>query len=128
MIDLKVNIAKLDGFVNKETVYAFEPQLMLHQGALLNKTGKGNDFLGWISLPDEIDDAMLSSIESDAKEIASKADIYVVIGIGGSYLGARAVIEALQHNFAGLQLRQFGEFSEQTFTGERVVFFNFSDA
>ena len=103
MIDLKVNIDKLEGFVEKSSVYAYETQLLLHQGALLNKTGKGNDFLGWVSLPDEIDEALLSSIEADAKEIAAKADIYVVIGIGGSYLGARAVIEALQSNFAGLQ-------------------------
>jgi len=103
MIDLKINIDKLEGFVDKAAVYAYGQELVLHQGALINKTGKGNDFLGWISLPDEIDEAMLTSIESDAKEIAAKADIYVVIGIGGSYLGARAVIEALQHNFAGLQ-------------------------
>lgn len=103
MIDLKVNIDKLQGFVDKAAVYAYEKELVLHQGALINKTGKGNDFLGWISLPDEIDEAMLTSIETDAKAIALKADINVVIGIGGSYLGARAVIEALQHNFAGLQ-------------------------
>ncbi|MBK6345838.1 MAG: glucose-6-phosphate isomerase [Bacteroidales bacterium] len=103
MIDLKVNIDKLEGFVSKESIYSFEKQLVLHQGSLLDKTGKGNDFLGWITLPDEIDEAMLTSLEKDAHEIAAKADIYVVIGIGGSYLGARAVIEALQHNFAGLQ-------------------------
>lgn len=103
MIDLKVNIDKLEGFVDKAAVYAFGQELVLHQGALINRTGKGNDFLGWLSLPDEIDEVMLTSIELDAKEIAAKADIYVVIGIGGSYLGARAVIEALQHNFAVLQ-------------------------
>ena len=103
MIDLKISIDKLKGFVDDASVKAFEQQLVLHQGALLNKTGKGNDFLGWITLPDEIDETMLRSIEADAAEISAKAEIYVVIGIGGSYLGARAVIEALQHNFAGLQ-------------------------
>ncbi|MCD6661649.1 MAG: glucose-6-phosphate isomerase [Lentimicrobium sp.] len=102
MINLNINIDKLEGFVSRESIYGFESQLALHQGSLLNKTGKGNDFLGWITLPDEIDEAMLASIESDAREIKEKADIYVVIGIGGSYLGARAVIEALQHNFASL--------------------------
>lgn len=102
MINLNINIDKLEGFVSRESIYGFEPQLALHQGSLLNKTGKGSDFLGWITLPDEIDEAMLASIESDALEIKGKADIYVVIGIGGSYLGARAVIEALQHNFASL--------------------------
>jgi glucose-6-phosphate isomerase len=103
MINLKINIDKLDGFVSKDSIYAFERQLALHQGALLNKTGKGNDFLGWIDLPDGTDEALIRSIEEDARTIREKADIYVVIGIGGSYLGARAIIEALQHNFSGLQ-------------------------
>ncbi|MBW6491245.1 MAG: glucose-6-phosphate isomerase [Lentimicrobium sp.] len=102
MTNLKINIDKLEGFVSKETINEFEAQLILHQGTLLNKTGLGNDFLGWIALPDEIDESMLSSIEQDAINIRNKADIFVVIGIGGSYLGARAVIEALQHNFSGL--------------------------
>lgn len=102
MTDVKIDVTKLEGFVKREAIYAYEQQLVLHQGVLLNKTGAGSDFLGWISLPDEITDSLLASIEADACEIAAKADIYVVIGIGGSYLGARAVIEALQHNFSPL--------------------------
>lgn len=102
MTNLKISIDKLEGFITKESVNQFESQLILHQGALLNKTGLGNDFLGWITLPDEIEDNMLTSIEQDARYIREKAEIFVVIGIGGSYLGARAVIEALQHNFSGL--------------------------
>lgn len=62
---------------------------------LVNQTGKGNDFLGWINLPTELDPTLLSEIEADAKHIREIAKIFVVIGIGGSYLGARAVIEAL---------------------------------
>lgn len=106
MADLKINTDKLEGFVSKAEIYSYESQLLLQQGALLNKTGKGNDFLGWINLPDETDDALLESIIQDAERISDKADIFVVIGIGGSYLGARAVIEALQHNFAGLLTKQ----------------------
>lgn len=102
MTNLKISIDKLEGFITKESVNQFESQLVLHQGALLNKTGLGNDFLGWITLPDEIVENMLTSIEQDARYIREKAEIFVVIGIGGSYLGARAVIEALQHNFSGL--------------------------
>lgn len=83
MTHLNVNIDKLEGFVSRESIYAFEQQLLIHQGSLLNKSGKGNDFLGWITLPDEIDEALLSSIEKDAAEIADKADIYVLSESGG---------------------------------------------
>lgn len=102
MIDLKVDLRGLEGFIEKGNLESFTEELIRHQGTLLNKTGKGNDFLGWITLPDEIDEDMFSSIENDARLFTRTADLYVVIGIGGSYLGARAVIEALQHNFASL--------------------------
>ncbi len=102
MIDLKVDLRGLKGFVENKQLEAFNEELIMHQGTLLNKTGKGSDFLGWITLPEELDEQMISSIEHDAEMISQKADLYVVIGIGGSYLGARAVIEALQNNFASL--------------------------
>lgn len=102
MIDLKVDTRGLDGFITKEEIESFTNELVLHQGAVLNKTGKGNDFLGWVTLPDEIDEDLITSIENDARFIARSADIFVVVGIGGSYLGSRAVIEALQNNFASL--------------------------
>jgi glucose-6-phosphate isomerase len=102
MIDLKIDTKGLEGFIDKTTIESYTNELIKHQAALLNKTGEGNDFLGWITLPDEIDEDLLSSIENDARFISRSADIYVVIGIGGSYLGARAVIEALQNNFANL--------------------------
>lgn len=106
MADLKIDIDKLKGFVSEASVNSWEQQLMAHQESLLNKTGKGNDFLGWVTLPDETDEALISSIMRDAREISAKADIFVVVGIGGSYLGARAVIEALQHNFAPVLSKQ----------------------
>lgn len=105
MTNLNVDIRGLKNFVDDTTIAAFTSELVLHQGSLLNKTGKGNDFLGWITLPDEIDANLIESIENDARFIARAADIYVVIGIGGSYLGARAIIEALQNNFASLLSR-----------------------
>jgi len=66
---------------------------------LVSKTGKGNDFLGWLNLPDEVPPALIAEINHTAEKLASLAEIIVVVGIGGSYLGARAVIEALQHPF-----------------------------
>lgn len=70
---------------------------------LVGKTGKGNDFLGWLDLPAEMDDVTLNNIQNCANKIARQSEIVVVIGIGGSYLGARAVIEALQHSYKSFQ-------------------------
>ncbi len=71
-----------------------------HHKAVIEKTGKGNEFLGWVDLPSEIDEELINSIENIASKIREKAEVFVVMGIGGSYLGARAVIEALSNNFA----------------------------
>ncbi len=68
---------------------------------LTTKTGKGNDFLGWLDLPEETDEVLLNQIQSCANRLERQSEIVVVIGIGGSYLGARAVIEALQHSYKG---------------------------
>ena len=68
---------------------------------LISKTGKGNDFLGWLDLPEETDEALLAQIQNCANRLERQSEIVVVIGIGGSYLGARAVIEALQHSYKG---------------------------
>ena len=65
----------------------------------VRKSGRGNDFLGWIDLPAEISNEDLDRVEQCAAHLAQCSDVVVVIGIGGSYLGARAVIEALQHSF-----------------------------
>jgi len=68
---------------------------------LCDKSGKGNDFLGWLDLPEETDEALLNQIQNCANRLERQSEIVVVIGIGGSYLGARAVIEALQHSYKG---------------------------
>lgn len=70
---------------------------------LLNGKGKGNDFLGWVNLPNDIDNNLLDSIEESARVLRNNCDIVVVIGIGGSYLGAKAVIVALNNSFDLLQ-------------------------
>jgi len=98
LIDLKNTIK----FVSQEEVIALAQQSVRHLDSLNSKTGAGNDFLGWLSLPDEIT-VQLDRIEKTAKHLRSVSDTTVVIGIGGSYLGARAVIEALSHSFPFLQ-------------------------
>ncbi len=102
MINLNLNIDKVLDFVSFNEIESFQPEIDKHFKTLFNKTGKGKNFLGWINLPSEIDENLIKDIESDAKKMREIADVFVVIGIGGSYLGARAVIEALSHNFNNL--------------------------
>ena len=66
----------------------------------LNKTGRGNDFLGWVTLPSDVTEQEIIDLETVTADLVEKSEVVVVVGIGGSYLGARAVIEALQHSFA----------------------------
>ena len=80
----------------------YETQVATTYNTIYEKTGAGNDFLGWVNLPTEIDESLLSDLEKTAATLRAKSDIFVVVGIGGSYLGARAVIEALQNHFAPL--------------------------
>ncbi len=68
----------------------------------IQKTGRGNDFLGWVNLPAEISEQEITAVEQCAASLRAKSEVVVVIGIGGSYLGARAVIEALQHSFRSM--------------------------
>ena len=86
----------LEGFVRPHELGALQPQVtaaheMLHAG-----TGLGNDFLGWLNLPTDYDKEEFSRIQEAAKRIRKDTDVFVVIGIGGSYLGARAAIEFLK--------------------------------
>ncbi len=103
MINLNIDYSKIKSFVSDAEIHSFQVGLTKGHQQLVDKTGKGNDFLGWVELPSEINEDILASIEANAKAIKDIADIYVVIGIGGSYLGARAIIEALNHNFAALK-------------------------
>jgi len=102
-MNIKVNIQHTGNFLSANEIHSYQHDIDRHYYSILKKTGKGNDFLGWVDLPSEIDEAIISSIEHLAEKIRKKAEIFVVIGIGGSYLGARAVIEALSHNFQFLK-------------------------
>ncbi len=99
MIDIRFDYSKAFGPISKKDVDDYQLIIDKHYRDVFNKTGKGNDFLGWVDLPDNITDEFLSDIEKTSELIRSKSKIFVVIGIGGSYLGARAVIEALSGTF-----------------------------
>lgn len=77
-----------------------QEEIDINHSLLIEKAGKGNDFLGWIDVPGRIEETLIKAIEDDAKEFREKAEIIVVTGIGGSYLGSRAIIEALSSPFS----------------------------
>ncbi len=102
MIDLKFDYTNALDVIDQRDIVDFQKEINTHYKSLKEKTGKGNDFLGWVELPTEIDEKLITRIEELAQEIRLKSKIFVVIGIGGSYLGARAIIEALSNSFAQL--------------------------
>jgi Glucose-6-phosphate isomerase len=106
METLKLNIDKVFGFVPKDTVYAYKKDIEKFNAALDDKTGKGNDFLGWVNLPSSIKESELKEIEEVAASLKKNCEIVVVVGIGGSYLGAKMVLEALSNSFQLLQKKQ----------------------
>ncbi|MFO8067776.1 MAG: glucose-6-phosphate isomerase [Bacteroidales bacterium] len=99
MINVQVNIDNIKDLVSENEIKLFKKEVNLHYKKIYQKTGKGKEFLGWVNLPSEIDERLIENIESDAKALQEVNDIVVVIGIGGSYLGSKAVIDALSHNF-----------------------------
>lgn len=99
-MDIKINYSKA---VSQETVMAYKQQIAEAQTMLHNGTGKGNDFLGWLNLPKEITTEHLQDIQTTARLLRQECEVIVVIGIGGSYLGAKAVIDALNNSFEWLQ-------------------------
>lgn len=103
METLKVKIDKIYDFVKKDTVYSYAAEIEKQNVALHKKTGKGNDFLGWVNLPSSISEHEIKELQSVADSLRKKCEIVVVVGIGGSYLGAKAVIEALSNSFFMLQ-------------------------
>ena len=102
MSNMKLDITKAACFLEAGAVKAFEPQVKAAQKALEEGTCPGNDFLGWLHLPSSITPAFLDEIQAAANTLREKCEVVVVAGIGGSYLGARAVIEALGNTFAWL--------------------------
>ena len=102
MSNIKLDITKAACFLEKGAVEAFEPKVNTAQEALENGTCPGNDFLGWLHLPSSITPDFIDELHACANTLRENCEAIVVAGIGGSYLGARAVIEALGNSFAWL--------------------------
>ena len=99
MKNIALNIDKTAGFIAEGAVKAYAPKVQQALEMLENGNGLGNDFLGWLHLPSSITEEHLNDIQATANTLRDLCDVVVVAGIGGSYLGARAVIEALSNNF-----------------------------
>ena len=102
MKNISLDITKAAQFLKSGAVEAYESQVKAAQEALENGTCPGNDLLGWLHLPSSITSEFLDEIQATANTLRDKCEVIVVAGIGGSYLGARAVIEALSNSFAWL--------------------------
>ena len=96
---LSIDISKIYDFIPVDKIRSYANITREQLEKLHNKTGPGHDFLGWVNLPSSITEEQVKDIEVTASSLRKKANILVVIGIGGSYLGAKAVIDALSHNF-----------------------------
>ena len=107
-------------FFSTEQMQQHQSEIEKAYQQLCSRNGKGNDFLGWLDLPETTDEVMLNQIQNCANRLERQSEMVVVIGIGGSYLGARAVIEALQHSYKG-----FSPFSDNhapfvTYAGNNI--------
>lgn len=95
-----INKWALDSVVTEQEIEKLRPEAQQALATLENGTGAGNDFIGWVNLPSSINEEQLQQIETVANSLRETCEYVVTIGIGGSYLGAKAVIEALSDNFA----------------------------
>ena len=109
MENIKLDINKSLGFISKDKLAAYEPKVRACMETLEKGTGLGNDFLGWLHLPSSITKEHLDDLKATAQVLRENCEVVVVAGIGGSYLGARAVIEAMSNSFLWLQEKKAGQ-------------------
>lgn len=109
----------LSFFSQTEIDYFAAPVKLAHE-QLHNKSGAGSDYLGWIDLPTAYDKEEFARIQQAAKKIQSDSEVLIVIGIGGSYLGARAAIEALSHSFYNNLSKDKRKTPEVYFAGNNI--------
>lgn len=108
------------GFIAESEIKMIEKITESAKAELLNKTGAGNDFLGWIDLPVNYDKEEFSRIQVAADKIQHDSDVLLVIGIGGSYLGARAAIEFLRHSFYNSVSKEIRKTPEIYYVGNNI--------
>ena len=112
--------SKAIGFIGENEIAPMEKLVQDAREVLVSRTGAGNDFLGWIDLPVDYDKEEFGRIQKAAEKIKSDSEVLVVIGIGGSYLGARAAIEFLRHGFYNMVSKEIRKTPEIYFLGNSI--------
>lgn len=119
-MNLKFDYSRTKDFLKENEVLYFEEAAKVAHKMLHEKTGAGNDYLGWVDLPLNYDKEEFARIKKSAEKIKKDSDVLVVIGIGGSYLGARAAIEFLSHNFNNVISKEKRGTPEIYFAGNNI--------
>lgn len=117
---IKLDATKLTPFLHDHELTMIEPQAELAREILTTGRGAGSDFLGWIDLPEKYDREEFDRIKKAAEKIKSDSEVLLVIGIGGSYLGARAAIEFLRHSFYNMLDKNARKTPEIYFCGNSI--------
>ena len=120
MAKVTFDYSKTAEFISKDEITSMKKLVLDAKETLVSKNGAGNDFLGWIDLPVDYDKDEFNRIKSAAEKIKSDSDVLLVIGIGGSYLGARAAIEFLRHNFYNMVDKSVRKTPEIYFVGNNI--------
>ncbi|MGI6069246.1 MAG: glucose-6-phosphate isomerase [Blautia sp.] len=120
MSKVTFDYSKALGFLGEEEIAGMKSQTEAAKKVLLERSGLGNDYLGWIDLPIDYDKEEFARIKAAAKKIQSDSEVLLVIGIGGSYLGARAAIEFLRHGFYNNVSKEIRKTPEIYFVGNNV--------
>ena len=120
MSKITLDYSKAERFVSAEEVKNMKIQVEAAKKVLLDRSGAGNDFLGWIDLPVDYDKEEFARIQKAAEKIRNDSEVLLVIGIGGSYLGARAAIEFLRHSFYNMIPKEKRGTPEIYFVGNSI--------
>lgn len=120
MAKISFDYSKASSFVKEDEVANIESQVVNAKELLMSRKGAGNDFLGWIDLPVDYDKEEFARIRKAADKIKSDSNVLVVLGIGGSYLGARAAINFLRHNFYNTVSKEIRKTPEIYFAGNSI--------
>ena len=120
MNKLSLDLSNVSSFISEEKLMGMEAEVKAAVKTLEEGTGAGNDFLGWINLPTDYDKDEFDRIKKAAEKIKSDSDVLVVVGIGGSYLGARAAIELLSHTFYNKLSKEERKAPEVYFAGNSI--------
>ncbi len=120
MEKLNLDLSKVWDFISEEELMAMETEVKSAAQVLEEGTGEGNDFLGWLHLPTDYDKEEFDRIKKAAEKIKADSEVLVVVGIGGSYLGARAAIEFLSHSFANKLSKEQRKAPEIYYAGNSI--------